>query len=231
MSNYYSLRKKLLLYISLPLLLASLITLSIAFKSAWYEIEEVYDTQLVNHAKVLLQLLEHELIEEQDNDAFTILSKESSLQHHYEKNIALRVWHNNKLITQTASAEDFGDFQAPPGFSDQQINGAKWRFFVFLETKNNIRVETSKRYEIRYELISAIIAALIIPLFLFIPLVLFIVWKAINTNFKPIVAISSSVDQRNSNDLSPISYDRLPSEISPLIQAINRLLERISYKS
>ncbi len=228
MSNYYSLRKKLLLYISLPLLLASIITLSIAFKSAWNEIEEVYDAQLVNYAKVISQLLEHELIEEESNDAFTILGGASSLQHQYEKNLALRVWHNNKLITQTVSAKEFKGFQAPPGFSDQYISDEKWRFFVFLETKNNIKVETSERYSIRYELIAAITAALIIPLIILIPLALFIVWKAINTNFKPIVSISSRMDKRSSNDLSPISYSRLPSEISPLIEAINRLLERIS---
>jgi hypothetical protein len=41
--------------------------------------------------------------------------------------------------------------QAPPGFSDQIIQNKNWCFF--LEVENNIRVETSERYSIRYELI------------------------------------------------------------------------------
>jgi hypothetical protein len=65
--------------------------LSVSFKSAWYEIEEVYDAQLVSFSKVLLQLLQHELIEEAADNDFTILGDESALKHKYEKNIALRV--------------------------------------------------------------------------------------------------------------------------------------------
>jgi signal transduction histidine kinase len=203
--------------------------LSISFKSAWYEIEEVYDAQLVSFSKVLLQLLEYELLEEDGNDDFTILDDESALKHKYEKNIALRVWHNNKLITQSNSATNFTNVQAPPGFSDQIIENEKWRFFVFLEVENNIRVETSERYSIRYELIFDIIASLIIPVIIFIPLVLIIVWRAIKTNLEAVVSISANVDQRNSDDLGPIVFNRLPQEIAPIINAINALFERLSY--
>jgi signal transduction histidine kinase len=202
--------------------------LSASFKAAWYEIEEVYDAQLVSFSKVLLQLLEHELLEE-DNEDFTILGDESALNHKYEKNIALRVWHNNKLITQSNSAIAFTTTQAPPGFSDQIIQGEKWRFFVFLEVDNNIRLETSERYSIRYELIFEIIASLIIPAIIFIPLVLIIVWRAIKKNLETVISVSANVDQRNSDDLSPIIFNRLPEEIAPIINAINALFERLSY--
>ena len=229
MTKHYSLRKRLFTYISLPLLLASAFTLMVAFYSAWHEIEEVYDAQLVNSSKVLLQLMEHEIIEEGDNQDFTILAGKKGPEHTYEKNIALRIWHKNKLITQSTNAKGFAELQAPPGFSDQIINQEKWRFFVYIDTDSYIRVETSERYYIRYELIFEIILSLMIPALIFIPLVFFIVWVAIKRNLESVISISSNVDKRNSDDLSAITYSHLPEEVTPLIQAINRLFNRLQY--
>lgn len=229
MTHYYSLKKRLLLFISVSVLLISCIVMALAFKSAWHEIEEVYDAQLVHSAKVLLQLLEHELVEDADDESFKLQDENPNLQHKYEKNIAFRVWYKNILETQSSNAKSFGDLAAPPGFSDQQHNGESWRFFVFLETEHDIRIEVSERYAIRYELVEEILFALLWPMLLLIPAVFLVVWVTIKKNFQPIVAISNDVDSRNSGDLSIIHPYTLPEEVAPLVQAINRLLKRITH--
>lgn len=63
-TNYYSLRSRLLLWISVPIIIATLLTLASSYYFARHEIEEVYDAQLVHAAKVLLQLTEHEILED-----------------------------------------------------------------------------------------------------------------------------------------------------------------------
>jgi len=51
----------------------------------------------------------------------------------------------------------------------------------------------------------------------------------IKKNFETVISVSANVDQRNSDDLSPIIFNRLPEEIAPMINAITALFERLSY--
>ena len=222
-----SLRRQLLLWISIPVLIAGFLTAMLAFAFSWHEIEEVYDAQLVHSAKVLLQLTEHEILENGKVD-IQLGVENPNLQHRYEKKMAFRVWHGEKLVTKSANAEAFGDFEAAPGFSDQHIKGKPWRFFVFVDAEKNLRVETSERYAIRYELIGQLMTSLIIPILLFIPMILAIVWVGVRKSLKPVVRLSYAVDTRHSDDLAPIASTGIPEEILPLVQALNRLFGRIS---
>lgn len=223
----YSLRRRLLITISIPVILTSLLTIAIGLWSAWHEIEEVYDAQLAHSAKVLLQLMEHELEEDGDEESFQLTEEDPISQHKYEKNLGFRIWYKDKLITQATLAKLYTDLEAPPGFSDQIVNGQKWRFFVYIGSPD-IRIETSERYSIRRELINKLIASLALPVLILVALVLYLVWRGIQKSMQPIIALSSEVDQRNSEDLSKIPTDQTPTEITPFVDAINRLFTRIT---
>lgn len=49
---------------------------------AWHEVEEVYDAQLVHSAKILLQLTEHEILED---EGFHLGVENANLEHKYEQ--------------------------------------------------------------------------------------------------------------------------------------------------
>ena len=224
MNNNYSLRRRLIQWISIPILGATVLAVLTSYIFARHEIEEVYDAQLVHSAKVLLQLTQHEIMED---EGFHLGIENPDLQHKYERNLGFRIWVDEELITRSPNAENFADFQAPPGFSNQDVHGHEWRFFVFIDPANKIQIEVSERYDIRYELIIQLMTALILPALIFIPIILVIVWIGVRKVLKPVVKISADMDQRNSNDLSPIEKDILPEEIAPLVQALNRLFARI----
>lgn len=227
MTGQFSLAKRLLLWISVPLLVASVATVVLAFVYAWHEIEEVYDAQLVHSAKVLLQLTEVGLRENADQSP-RLDGENLELQHKYEKKTAFRAWRNGALIIASQNAVNFGsEPRAPPGFSDRIIDGARWRFFVFSDTANLIRVETSERYDIRYELTWQLMLALVTPGLVFVPVIFLLVWLGVRGSLKPLVKLSADVDRRGSDDLTPIEPHALPQEVSPLVIALNRLLNRI----
>lgn len=226
MTANISLRRKLLMWVSIPVLAGGLLIGALAFSVSWHEIEEVYDAQLVHSAKVLLQLTEHEL---KQNGKVTInLGVENAeLQHHYERNIGFRVWYRDQLATNSPNTAEFGAFQAPPGFSDQIIHGKPWRFFVF-SSGNGLRIETSEKYAIRYELIRHLMASLLFPAAAFFPIILLAVWVGVRKGLKPVTRLSNAVDTRSSEDLTPVDPVSVPREILPLIQALNRLFARIA---
>lgn len=221
-----SLKKQLLIWISFPILLAGFVTATMAFVFSWHEIEEVYDAQMVHSAKTLLQMTEHEILKG-DVATISLGGEQSSLQHRYERKMAFRIWHNEHLVTQSAVAADFGNLQAPPGFSDQTINDRPWRFFVFIDPEKNLRIETSERYAIRYELIWQLMMSLIIPALIFIPIIFACVWLGANKALRPLMTLSRAVDARHADDLTAINLDNTPTEVMPLTQAMNRLLRRL----
>lgn len=225
-AEHYSLKKRLLLWVSIPVLIASLLIFLMAFLFSWHEIEEVYDAQLVHSAKTLLQLTEHEITERQTID-IPLGVENPNLQHRYENKTAFRIWQNEKLILQSTRAKDFLDLEVDPGFSDQTIEGKPWRFFVYIDADKNIRVETAERYAIRYELIGQLMISLAIPMAILIPSLLLIVWVGVRKSLKPLLALSSEVDSRKIDDLNTIQGRMIPSEVMPLVHALNRLFMRI----
>ena len=223
-ASYYSLRSRLLAWISVPIVIATLLALASSYYFARHEIEEVYDAQLVHSAKVLLQLTEHEIMED---EGFHLGIENPDLQHKYERNLGFRVWVGDELITQSPNTKDFDKFEARPGFSNQVVTAHEWRFFVFLEPVNKIKIEVSERYDIRYELIIQLMISLIVPALMFLPVILLIIWIGVRKVLKPVVKISADVDKRGSDDLSPIQKEAMPQEIAPLIAALNRLFKRL----
>ncbi|MAS87122.1 MAG: hypothetical protein CMH30_03970 [Micavibrio sp.] len=221
----YSLRRRLILWISLPLLLASVITLLIGYFYSWQEIDEIYNAQMVHSAKVLMQLTKEELIEE---GAPHFEMDDERIQHEYEAKLGFRIWNNGQLVSFSSSAKDFKDMTAPLGFSSQRINGQKWQVFVLENAQHKMRIEISERYDARYELIIQLMGALIVPGIFFIPAILFIVGVGVRKTLKPMIKISADVDQRNSGDLSPIRSQSLPKEIAPLVVAMNNLFTRLN---
>lgn len=220
----YSLKKRILQWISFPILIAAALIFLIAYLFSWYEIEEVYDAQLVHSAKTLLQLTQHEVAEQQSIDVAT---ENQNLQHRYENKTAFRIWRNEQIVLQSARAKRFTGVEAPPGFSTQTIENKPWRFFVFIDAEKNIRIETAERYAIRYELIGQLMISLAIPMAILIPLLLVIVWLGVRQSITPLIALSNEVDSRRIDDLTPIKNSYIPREVTPLVEAMNRLFLRI----
>lgn len=223
-SQNYSLKKRLLQWISFPILIAAALIFVSAYLFSWHEIEEVYDAQLVHSAKTLLQLTEHEIAEQQN---INIGTENPNLQHRYENKTAFRIWKNDEIVLQSSRAKDFVGVEAPPGFSEQTIEGKPWRFFVFIDAENDIRIETAERYAIRYELIGQLMTSLAIPMAILIPVLLLIVWVGVRKSITPLIALSTEVDSRKIDDLTPIKNSDIPREVTPLIEAMNRLFVRI----
>ena len=222
----YSLKRQLLISISIPVLAAGFLIAVLSFLFSWHEITEVYDAQMAHTARVLIDLTEDD-IHNSDYPVKHALNDNSDIQHRYERKTGYRLWYKDKLVLESLRAKDFGDFRAPEDFSDQKINGKPWRFFVYKDPNKDITVEISERYAIRFELINQLMLSLLIPALLFIPVILVLIWFATNRSLKPLIRLSADVDKRSSDDLTPVEINNVPLETLPLAQAMNRLFQRI----
>ena len=87
-------------------------------------------------------------------------------------------------------------------------------------------VQVAETLTKRSRLATEIIKGVILPQFVILPVAVLLVWFALVRGLAPLNALQRRIRERPSDDLSPIDVHEVPEEVSPLVQAINDLLER-----
>ena len=80
----------------------------------------------------------------------------------------------------------------------------------------------------RSRLATEIFRGVVVPQFMILPLAVLLVWLALSRGIAPLNELQQRIRRRESNDLSAIDVREVPEEVSPLVQAINDLLERLN---
>ena len=90
-----------------------------------------------------------------------------------------------------------------------------------------ILVEVGETIEKRTQLANKIVASVILPQFVIIPLAVMLVWFGLSRGLRPLTRLRQTIQRRGPDDLSPIATQRVPEELSPLVEAFNEVLERM----
>ena len=229
MTTKHSIRNQLLLWIGAAFLITILVAIHTGFLSATHEIDEIYDVRLINSAKAIAQVMN---LDSFDASASTFILDKSNHKSgtdedsDYESKLGFRIWIDKQLIAQSPSTFSFFGFRAAKGFSNRQIGEWNWRLYVLEIPRRHLTIEISERSDIRGELTTRLLAALIGPWGIFVPAIGLIIWFGVRKSLAPVIDISNDVDARESKELSPIDLSGVPDEISPLIRALNRLFKR-----
>ncbi len=88
-------------------------------------------------------------------------------------------------------------------------------------------VEVGETLEKRSQLSNKIIASVILPQFVIIPLAVILVWFGLSQGLRPLTVLREKIEARAESDMSPIRTRRVPEELQPLIEAFNAMLERM----
>jgi len=88
-------------------------------------------------------------------------------------------------------------------------------------------IEVGETLEKRSQLANKIIASVILPQFVIIPLAVVLVWFGLSQGLRPLLRLRDRIEARPENDLSPIRTRRVPEELQPLIDSFNAMLERM----
>ncbi|OZI50141.1 sensor histidine kinase [Bordetella genomosp. 5] len=89
-------------------------------------------------------------------------------------------------------------------------------------------VIVAETVEKRAQLANDIIKGVIIPQFVVLPIAVLLVWFGLSRGVAPLNALQQRLRARRPDDLSPIDERAAPSEIAPLVGAMNDLLKRLS---
>lgn len=220
-----SLRRRLLRLllssISFLLLLVSLL----AYVNSHHEADELFDAQLAESARVLLDQANTEISEKSG-----VVSDSDHPTLEYERKIAFQIRDKSgNLLLRSATTPRRILSEHSEGFSDSLIDGKKWRVFSHWNRDHTLQIQVGQLHQIRNELAGRIALSLLVPFLLTIPMVAPLIWFSIERGLKPVNWVSDEVKQRAVENLKPIVISDVPDEVRPLIDSINTLLSRLEY--
>lgn len=118
----------------------------------------------------------------------------------------------------------------PSGISDQNIDGHSWRTYrndvkiKSLDSNEKVALILRQQTELQDDLAKASALQSFLPLIIGIAFLIillpFIMWRMMT----PVRQLHHEISARDENDLRPLQIDRLPSELLPLAESLNRLL-------
>ncbi len=242
----FSIKKRLTISVVALSSILILISLLFSFSSSRHEIQEVYDARLGQSAKMLLlsmPISEQSLEKDEAKAMFDVWMQRISKQakgdddptpfgHPYEQNILVQFYLGNTFIWSSIPA--IGNLKHDPnyaGFGYMTIEGKPWRYFQLplpkglTEKKEYIIV--AEKESIREEMMHELALSSALPQLILIPCLAVIMVFLIGKHFKPISELKFAIAQRNANKLDSIYVTNPTQELSPLVSALNGLLNEL----
>lgn len=143
-----------------------------------------------------------------------------------EKNdVVVKIWTKKGSALYTSHPEIPLPENAALGFANIQASGRQWRVYS-MEGRGRI-ILVAQPYEIRHDLAADAALHSLRPLIAFVPLMALLIWAIVGRALKPLKRMEREVTSRGARSLHPVSEEGLPSEIAPLVQALNALLSKL----
>ncbi|MDP2870566.1 ATP-binding protein [Methyloversatilis sp.] len=155
---------------------------------------------------------------------------ESSLGHEYETHIAYQIWSEGEegaaaLLARSSSAPAAPFAPLRKGFSDHTLEDGVWRVFVL--HSGDVWIQVAERADAREELSAKLGWATGAPLLIGLLIVLLLTGLLIGYGLAPLSELAERISARRPQDDEPLSLTRVPSEIAPVLSALNGLFGRV----
>jgi len=230
----FSIKRRLLVgLLSITAVIIILATVKNYFDTR-YEIEELFDAQLVQAARSLLALSSHELHEQIAYDD-QITGQDSALHesgpiqiHKYEQSLEFQIWLVGRhLAVRSESAPDTPLTDQEKTFTDIYVKGTHLRVYALTNEENTIQVQVAENYAERETLSNAIALQLMASLAVILPLLAILISVVVTKTLEPLNRIAREIEIRGGEDLHAVSDKGVPNEAKPLIAALNQLFNRL----
>lgn len=117
--------------------------------------------------------------------------------------------------------------RTPLGFATIDTGHGKWRVFGMQQHGQTIQV--AQPMHSRDELALAAALRTVAPFLLMLPVLGVLIWVVVGRGLRPLDAVARAVSTRTAVALDPLPENRVPSEVVPLVRALNELLDRLQH--
>lgn len=237
-----SIRKYLLIYLFLTIGITATATSICNYYINQVDIQEHQDTLMAISAISYQSLLGNDLEERPLNEIQASLNSiprqiithypkslfYSNLPNYYLDRFYLQVLNqNNKIILHSAGKKFYKYNYVPLGFSDKTINKEKWRVFATYNAQAKYHTILGEKYNTRLELGKRIAIDEFFILLCTFPIAGIFIWITVSRGLKSLNIVAQTISNRETNNYEPLQYKNIPSEIKPVTDELNMLLQRL----
>jgi two-component system sensor histidine kinase QseC len=215
-------RLLLLLLAGAPLIWA--LAVGFALWRARAEINELFDTQQVRLAQQVAAMLPSAPL---GGGAGKLPQRTADSGAAELDDLSIAVWNERgELLLADREGEALPFDARAEGFVDITLGSASWRVF-YLSGNRPWRVAVGQAIEERTELLRDLLAGQLLPWLLMLPVLLAVIAAAVRRGLQPVREIAREVKQRRADNLAPLAVASAPTELHPLLAAMNDLFARI----
>jgi two-component system sensor histidine kinase QseC len=186
------------------------------------EVERVLDTRLQEAARMVSSLVG--TVGGTPGDPMVALAPPGG----YERQLSCQIWSlDGRMVARSTGAPGQRLTDAPAGFSEREVDGETWRVFTVENPDKGVRVMVGDRLGLRERLVTDIIKGLLAPALLVIPLLGLLIWASLGQGLLPLRSIAGNIAARRAEDMSPVDVGRAPTEVRPLVDALNGLFVKV----
>jgi len=152
--------------------------------------------------------------------------------HRYAPKVAFQVFHEGALAQRSANAPVEPmlplEGRAADGFKTIAIGGTAWRVFATHGRERDVQVFVGEQVESRNSILWAVLRSSLGPMLLALPLLGVAAWWAVRRGVAPLRLVGRALQHRSPHALQPIAVTGAPSEMAPMLDALNGLFGRIA---
>lgn len=218
----FSIRRFLLVSISLIILAGGVLSAVATYRFAWHEVEELFDAQLVQHGRLLSGWLE--ATRSSETLSYQAMPSEG---HRYERYVAVQhVSADGALLFSSPVSLDQVLAPLTSGVSVQNASDRSWHVFA-QPLSDGSWLMVAEEEHVRDELSGDATLAIMVPFLLMWPLLMLAVVWALRRGLRPLAALEDALRERHEGHLAALEYGGDIAELSLMVTELNRLFARI----
>ena len=225
-----SLRARLLARLLVPMVILLAVSAAVAYFAAFRFANQVYD-RTISDTSIALSQLTH-----RGPDGALALDLPREAQHMLASDQRDSVYYavihavgggflaGHHGLPEPASVPEPG---APPQCSDATYRGDPVRIAAYRPADTPVVVLVAETVVKRDLLAFEIIASMLLPLLALVALGTAAIWMGVAQGLRPLVRMAEQLRDRSAQDLGPVDESSAPSEVRPVVQALNGLLAQV----
>jgi two-component system OmpR family sensor kinase len=210
-----SIQRRLLLSVIAVLVIGIATTGGIVYRQARDEANELFDLQLRQIAQTIPVRL------------FGSMTPEALDQVGSGENVVVRIWNRVGGLVYGSHSNVILPRPVQLGLTTVTTTQTEWRVFAAL-VDDDILLEVAQPVSVRRTLAAQVALRTVLPLLILLPVMGIVLWWVVGRGLAPLRRIASDVATRRPEALERLSEDRLPEEVAPLVESLNRLLADLS---
>jgi len=144
---------------------------------------------------------------------------------HEKGALILQVWDRDGRLLATSWPELALPEQQASGFQDIVVGADRWRVYTARSAQR--AVQSAQCLAFRHMVITKQALQAGLPIALLIPVSAVLLWFAIRMALRRLESVATAAAAQNEHNFGELPIEHVPTEIRPLVLAINRLLSRL----